>query len=171
MALRSGPNRWPAPPLVAPRGLREWTWHTGLALTVVSQLLTPLGMVFLPLTTLVALYYNLSPRRLLRSLWALVLATLVLVLVSGLIPHPVTLAGLALLERTPANLSRWEVDVLFVLLTYLHSWLTTVLLIAYDRRRVNPIVVDARVLERQQLRRRQLLTRWHASASIDEVVG
>ena len=170
MALRSGADRWPALPLVTPRGIREWTWHTGLALAVTSQLLTPLGVVFLPLTTLVAVYYGLSPRRLLRSLWALALATLGLVLVSGLFRRPVTLAGLALLGRTPANLPRWEVDVLFVLLTYLHSWLTTVLLIAYDRRRVNPDVVDARVLERQQLRRRQLLTRWHASASIDEVV-
>ena len=171
MALRRGPNRWPAPPLVAPRVLREWTWHTGLALTVTSQLLTPLGVMLLAFTTFVAVYYCLSPRRLLRSLWALAIAILGLVLVSGLLRHPVTLTSLALLGRTPANLPRWEIDVLFVLLTYLHSWLTTVLLIAYDRRRVNPIVVDARVLERQQLRRRQLLTRWHASASIDEVVG
>ena len=170
MALRSGADRWPALPLVAPRGLREWAWHTSLALTVTSQLLTPLGVVFLPLTTLVGLYYGLSPRRIVRSLWALLLATLVVVLVSGLLLHPVTLTGLALLGRTPANLPRWEVDVLFVLLTYLHSWLTTVLLIAYDRRTVNSDVVDARVLERQQLRRRQLLTRWHANASIDEVV-
>ena len=170
MALRRAPNRWPAPPLVAPRGLREWTWHTGLALAVASQLLTALGVVLLPFTIFVALYYGLSPRRIVRSLWALALVTLVPVLVSGLLTHPVTLAGLALLGRTPANLPRWEVDVLFVLLTYLHSWLTTVLLIAYDRRTVNPEVVDARILERQQLRRRQLLTRWHASASIDEVV-
>lgn len=170
MALRRGPNHWPAPPLVAPRGLREWTWHTGLSLAVASQLLTALGVVLLPFTIFVAGLYDLSPRRLLRSLWALALATLGLVLASGLLRRPVTLTGLALLGRTPANLPRWEVDVLFVLLTYLHSWLTTVLLIAYDRRAVNPDVVDARVLERQQLRRRQLLTRWHARTSIDEVV-
>ena len=170
MALRRAPNRWPAPPLVAPRGLREWAWHTGLALTVTSQFLTPLGVMFLPLTTLVAVYYGLSPRRLLRSLWTLALATLGLVLASDLLRHPVTLASLALLGRTPANLPRWEIDVLFVLLTYLHSWISTALLLAYDRRTVNPDVVDARVLERQRLRRRQLLTHWHASASIDEVV-
>ncbi len=170
MVLRHGPNRWSAPPLVAPRGLREWAWHTSLALTVTSQLITPLGMVLLPLTTFVAIYYDLSPRRLLRSLWALVLATLVVVLVSGLLHYPVTLTGLALFGRTPANLPRWEVDVLYVLLTYLHSWISTALLLAFDRRTVNPEVVDARVLERQQLQRRQLLTRWHASASIEEVV-
>ncbi len=170
MALKRGSDRWPAPPLVAPRGLREWAWHTGLVITVTSQFLTPLGVVFLPLTTLVALYYDLSPRRLLRSLWALALATLGLVLTSGLLRHPVTLTGLALLGRTPANLPRWEIDVLFVLITYLHSWLTTSLLLAYDRRAVNAEGVDARILERQQRRRRQLLTRWHASASIDEVV-
>ena len=90
-------------------------------------------------------------------------------LFTGATDHPAGLVALVLFGHPKAGTSRLSSDLVFVLATYAGAWAATALLLAFDRRAVNADVVDARVLERQRRRRRQMLTRWHAKATIDEV--
>lgn len=171
MALKRRTDHWPAPPLVLPRGAREWIWHAGVALALVVLLVKPLGVVLLPLTTSVAVVLNITPRRLVRMTGQVAAVALLAAFVTGATRHPGALAALILLSRLEPGVSRLADDLVFVLATYAQAWGTTALLLTFDRRIPNPDVVDARVFERQGRRRRQLLTRWHASATIDEVVA
>ena len=162
-------NRWPLPPLVAPRGARELAWHAAALLALVAPLVTPLGwwasISVIGLTWLCGLDSRLLVR---MGLIYVVIG----VGVATVFATPADFLMLTLHAFTWHRATKMSLPLVFSLLLMMElsvATLSMATLLAFDRRAVSRSTVDLRVWQRQQARRRQLLRRWHQLRVIDEV--
>ena len=162
-------SRWPSPVLAAPRGVREITWHLGIVAALSLVLAVKGGWFVLPWVGIVCWILSPTPRQLAKvasTYLALGLALAWLLSPRGISEH---LTG-ALLWTDPVGATILDGLIHFLLLLAVGS-AAVVVLLSYDRRRVNRRVVDHRVWDRQVRRRRQLMRRWTRGRQLPEVLS
>ena len=161
--------RWPPPVLAAPRGVREITWHLGTVAALTLVLAVKGGWFVLPWVGIICWILNPTPRQLAKvaaTYLALVLALAWLFSPRSVSEHLTA----ALLWTDPVGATILDGLIHFLLLLAVGS-AAVVILLSYDRRRVNRRVVDHRVWDRQVRRRRQLMRRWARGRQLPEVLS
>ncbi len=173
-------ERWPKPPLVPPRGLRELLWYLAAVLAIVLVVAAPLLRIFVAISLL--MLWGLSqligrfpyPREMAgHALTLQLMAASHLTGLDGPSGWHRTVVAL-LLDRYPAPEYPGEVAGLLLLLAVigtLSSMAVAILafLVSFDRRRVARDVVDERVWQRQQTLRRSLMLEQHRRDGAPEV--
>jgi fumarate reductase subunit D len=162
-------NRWPLLPLAAPRGAREWFWHLGVAVAVVTALVPPGGILVLALAFAMTWVLDAQSKQLFRvGLEFMATGLVVAMIFVSLGAFPATVVH----TFTWSRAHQVGMPLAFIIGYFIElsvSIFAVATLRAFDRRTVNRATVDLRVWQRQQARRRQLLRHWHERWDIPEV--
>ena len=162
-------ERWPLPVLAVPRGFREIMWHFSALVALVTPLVLPAGWYVVTVVSGLTWFLRFSSSLLFRVALRYMAAGLVIATIfSSPLGFPISIGYDFAWSRAPeigVQLT-FVLDYLFELSVAACSVAT---LMAFDRRSVNRAVVDLRVWQRQQTRRRQLLRHWHRSRTIPEL--
>lgn len=162
-------DRWPLFPMAAPRGVRELLWHAGALVAIVTPFALPAGWLVLGIVIAMTWLLSAGPVNLVRvALMYVATGVVVATIFAKPVDFLITIAHTVIWSRPP------QIGLpLAIALGYCFELSVAMcclaLLVAFDRRSVNPAAVDLRVWQRQQTRRRQLLRRWHHSADLPEV--
>lgn len=173
-------QRWPLPPLAAPRGPRELGWHLAAVLTVAAVLASPTLRVMTPMAVVVVVSLGVLRG---RSIYPRELANVALTMQLLAAAHLTGLAGpsgwhtqlveLVLGRFEPPQPPLDGTEMLYVLALILAltsiALAAIVVLVAFDRRTANRDVADDRVWQRQQQRRRDLMLDQHRTHPAPEV--
>jgi hypothetical protein len=160
---------WQLPPLMAPRGAREWLWHVGLLGSVLTVVLLPGGPLVAGLCGLAFWLVSAEPAEVVRA-GGYYLGTSVLI--CGLAGQPRAEAGILVATLRWHLAARPAIAVAFSAQLALVCGLEALAIgcvMGFDRRSVRRDLVDERVWERQRDRRLTLVRRWHSSFDFPEV--
>jgi hypothetical protein len=160
---------WQLPPLIAPRGVREWLWHVGLLSAVLTVVILPGGPLVAGACGLVFWLVSAEPAEVVRVGGYYLLTSVLICVLAG---QPGAAAGILVATLRWRLAAQPAIAAAFASQLALVCGLEALALgcaMGFDRRSVRRDLVDERVWERQRERRVTLVRRWHSSSDFPEV--